>query len=425
MISTLASFLALYTAVFSMLMGMGLLGTLLSLRMTTGGLSPLATGTIQAAYYIGLVIGALSCQRLVQRVGHIRTFAALAAITTATVMLHGLYFSAPFWALLRLITGIANTGLFMVIESWLNERTAPDARGRVFSLYMMLSYLGIGIGQLMLNFGNGQGNGSFFLAGILLSLCLVPVSLTRAISPEMPEPSRFRLTALLRKTPLGILGCFAAGLINSSFYAMGPVFAHAIGLTVSELSLFMSAAVFGGLALQWTIGGISDRFDRTIVLPVLAAMICGMAILVILAAAASFSLLLVAMVLYGGIGFTLYPVAVARGHDLFEPGQVVAVSSGLLLGYGLGASIGPVLAAATMSIAGTPYGLFVFVALVAGTYAALSLWLRTLEAVAIVAVEDQGVFVPMKRTSPVAMVIDPRAEPEPLEEAATDAASLQ
>jgi MFS family permease len=380
--------------------------------MTMAGFSSLATGLVQAAYYFGLVIGSLVCQRLVLRVGHIRAFAALAALATVTVMLHGLYFTPMFWGFLRLMNGMATIGLYMIIESWLNECTVPPSRGRVFSVYMVLSYLGIGIGQLMLNVGDPSGEVPFFVAGILLALCLVPVSVTTAISPAMPQPTRFRLAALLRKTPLGILGCFAAGLINSSFYALGPVFGHAIGLSVSQLSTFMSVAVFGGLALQWTVGSLSDRFDRTLVLPVLAALIAVMAIVVILAAGGSFALLLAAMALYGGIGFTLYPVAVARGHDLFDPGQVVAVSSGLLLGYGLGASIGPILSAGTMSLLGTPNGLFVFIALVGGVYAALAAWLRTLEAVAIVPVAGQGAFMPMKHTSPVAMVIDPRAEPQ-------------
>jgi MFS family permease len=402
----------LYTAVFILLMGMGLLGTLLSLRMTVAGFSSLATGLVQSSYYLGLVLGSMVCQRSVQRVGHIRTFAALAAITTATVMLHGIHFSAPFWAFLRLVTGMANIGLYMVIESWLNECTLPSARGRVFSIYMVLSYLGIGIGQLLLNLSGAAGDAPFFTAGILLALCLVPVSLTTAISPAMPQTSRLSLWTLLRKTPLGIIGCFSAGMISSSFYAMGPVFGHAVGLSVTQLSLFMSAAVFGGLALQWSVGSISDRFDRTLVLPTVAVLITLMSLLVIGTARISFPLLLIAMVLFGGVGFSLYPVAVARGHDLFEPDQVVAVSSGLLLSYGLGASIGPLLGAAMIGVLGTPYGLFVFTAGIAGIYAALTAWLRTLESVAIVPVEDQGTFMPMKRTSAVAMVIDPRAEPE-------------
>jgi MFS family permease len=277
---------------------------------------------------------------------------------------------------------------------------------------MVLTYLGIGIGQLMLNLSGAAGDAPFFTAGILLALCLVPVSLTTAISPAMPRTTRLSLWTLLRKTPLGILGCFSAGMISSSFYAMGPVFGHTIGLTVAQISLFMSAAVFGGLALQWTIGSFSDRFDRTLVLPAVAVLIVLASLLVMATSGVGFPILLVSMMLFGGVGFSLYPVAVARGHDLFEPDQVVAVSSGLLLSYGLGASIGPVLAAASIRTVGNPCGLFAFTGAVAGLYAVLSAWLRTLESVAIVPVADQGTFMPMKRTSAVAMVIDPRAEPD-------------
>ena len=410
MIATLSSFLALYTAAFSLLMGMGMLGTVLSLRMTVAGYSAAATGLVQAGYYLGLVIGSFACHRLVRRVGHIRTFAALAAVTTATVMLHGIYFSALVWGLLRLLTGVASIGLFMVIESWLNECTEPRDRGRVFSIYMVLSYLGIGIGQLLLNMGASGGQTHFFVAGMLLALCLVPVSLTSAISPALPRDTRFDLLALLRRSPLGVLGCLAAGMINSAFYSMGPVFGHAVGLTVPQLSLFMSVAVFGGLALQWPAGLISDRFDRTRALPLLAALIALASGAVLATATLSMTSLLAAVALFGGVSFTLYPVAVARSHDLFEPDQVVAVSSGLLLSYGIGASAGPVAASALMSIVGSPYALFAYTAAVSGLYAVTAVYLRRREAIEIVAVKDQAQFVMMKRTSQVAMVIDPRAE---------------
>lgn len=409
MVATLVSFLALYAAVFSLLMGTGMLGTFLSLRMTMAGHSPLAIGMIQAAYYLGLAIGSFVCHRLVRRVGHIRTFAALAAVTTATVMLHGIFFSAAVWALLRLCTGISTIGLFMVIESWLNECTEPRARGRVFSIYMVLSYLGIGIGQWLLNLGDPYGQTPFFVAGMLLALCLVPVSVTSAISPALPRNTRFSLLALLRRSPLGVLGCLAAGMTNSAFYAMGPVFGHAVGLSVPQLSLFMSAAVFGGLLLQWPLGLISDRFDRTRVLPLLAVLIALASIAVPVSAGLSVAALLVAVALFGGVGFTLYPVAVARCHDLFDADQVVAVSSGLLLSYGIGASAGPVAASALMSVAGTPHALFAYTAAVAALYAATAVYLRRREGLEIVPVADQGQFVPMKRTSLVAMVIDPRA----------------
>lgn len=412
MVSTLSSFLALYSAVFCLLMGVGLLSTFLSLRMSLAGYSTEVIGLILAAYYVGLVLGSVVCQRLVARVGHIRTFAALAAVATAAVMLHGVFFSAWAWGLLRLVTGIATMGLYMVIESWLNECTDPKYRGRVFSIYMVLSYLGIGIGQFLLNVAEPSLPTNFFIAGMLLALCLVPVSMTTAVSPSMPAPSNFNLIKLLKKAPLGIVGCFAAGLSNSAFYAMGPVFGHEIGLSVPQLSVLMSATVIGGLMFQWPVGLASDRFDRTHVLPLLSGLVCVISIGIVITAGIPFGGLLIIMVCFGGAMFTVYPVAVARSHDLFDPCEVVDVSTGLLLSFGVGASIGPVAAAMVMKVLHTPYGVFVFTAATTFLYAIMAYFLRRQEMIEIVPVADQSDFLPMMRTSPVAMVIDPRGEPD-------------
>ena len=275
MASALASFVALFAAVFFLLMGTGLLGTLLSLRMAISGLSAQVTGWVMAAYFAGLVIGSFTCQRLVQRVGHVRSFAAFAAVTTATVMLHGLYFSAFFWGILRFLTGITSMGLYMVIESWLNECAEAHTRGRVFSIYMVLGYLGMGTGQLLLNAGDVRGQELFLITGIFLALCLVPVAVTSSVHPKMSKTVSFNLADLMQRAPLGMLGCLSAGLINGAFYALGPVFSNQIGLTDAQVAWFMTSTIFGGLILQWPVGALSDRFDRTLVLPILAVAMRG------------------------------------------------------------------------------------------------------------------------------------------------------
>lgn len=142
MTSILRSFTALYVAVLILAMGLGLLATFLSVRLTLQGFSPQVTGLILTAYFMGSVAGTFYCRRLIQRIGHIRSFCAFAALATATVMLHAATASAPAWALLRFFTGLSTIGLFMVIESWLNESAPRLTRGRVFSLYMVIYYLG-------------------------------------------------------------------------------------------------------------------------------------------------------------------------------------------------------------------------------------------------------------------------------------------
>ncbi len=409
MISALVSFAALFAAVFSLLMGIGLLGTHLSLRMTIEGFSTQVTGLILSAYFLGLASGSFFCHRVIQQVGHIRSFAAFAAVTTAIVMLHGLYISAIVWGLLRFLTGIATIGLYMVIESWLNECTVPEMRGRIFSIYMVLTYLGIGIGQQLLNLGDVRGQELFFVSGLLLALCLVPVAITRSVQPKLPETTHFNLIALLKKAPMGMLGCLTAGLINSAFYSMGPVFGNQIGLTVAELSWFMTATIFGGIIFQWPVGAFADRFDRTVVLVLLGIGIAVTSLTIMISAKIPVIWLLMSMGLFGGLIFTVYPVSVARAHDLFEAKDIVSVSSALLLSYGIGATIGPIAASGFIGFGQSPYGLFAYFTLVSGMYAVASYLLKRKEKIRIIPAEEHVGFIPIRSTSPVAMVIDPRA----------------
>lgn len=412
MVSTLVSFTTLFVAVLVLMTGIGLLNTLLSLKLTLAGFSPQTIGSILACYFIGLILGSIYGHRLIERVGHIRAFAVFAAVTTAMVMLHGLVVSAAVWAVLRLLAGISTMGLYMVIESWLNECTEPRSRGRVFSVYMIMSYLGMSIGQQLLNVGNVETQELFFLVGFLISFSLVPVAITHAIHPELPPAQSFKIIPYFKRAPIGMLGCLSAGLVNSAFYAMGPVFGHQIQLTVSELSIFMTATILGGLSLQWPVGIISDRFDRTLVLPVLGVMVAAVALLAIFVGGMSYWLMIGVMALFGGLIFAVYPVAVARAHDLFEQKDIVPVSSCLLLSYGVGAALGPVGASTVMTMTGSPYGFLMFVAMIAGVYAVVTWVLRRIEKVEIVPVEAQVNFVPMESTSRIALQMDPRAEPE-------------
>jgi MFS family permease len=279
----------------------------------------------------------------------------------------------------------------------------------VFSVYMVVTYLGMGIGQLLLNVGDLWSQVSFFVIGMLLALCLVPVAVTGSVSPQLPKTAKFNLGALLKKAPLGLLGCLSAGLINSAFYSMGPVFSHQIGLTVSGTSWFMAVTVFGGLVLQWPVGLLSDRFDRSIVVSTLGFLVAVVCVLVIVAAGKSNTLLFIAMAVYGGLVFTIYPVAVARTHDLFEPKDIVPVSSALLLCYSIGASIGPIGASSLMAASESPSGLFAFASIVSGLYGVFGFYLRKKEKVRVVPVTEQVQFVPMRKTSAVAAALDPRA----------------
>jgi MFS family permease len=360
MSKTIRSFGALFAAAFLFLTGNGLLNTLLSTRMAMEGVSVVTNGIVLSCYFTGLLAGSFFCRYLIERVGHIRAFTIFAAITAAATLLHGLYLSVLFWALLRFLCGATTFGMFMVIESWLNECTESGFRGRVFAVYMTLSYLGIGIGQQLLTTGDILGHEPFIIAGVLFALCLVPVSGTAATHPRLPEQKTIRFLELFSQAPLGMLGCMMSGLTNSAFFAMIPAVCTQIGFTVQQLSWVMSITVFSGLAAQWTVGSLSDRFDRTLVLTVIVIAMAVISGFMYLFEETSFMLLAVKMGLWGALMFAVYPISVARAHDLFDGQDTVGVSSGLLLAYSIGACASPLLASAAMAVLKNPFGLFAF-----------------------------------------------------------------
>lgn len=411
MVNALSAFGALFTAVFILLTGNGLLTTLLSTRMAAEGFSTAVTGLVLSGYYIGLLAGYFRCHRLIERVGHIRAFTVFAAGTTAAALLHGLYLSPLFWGFLRFLCGITSFGLFMVIESWLNECTESHYRGRIFSIYMILSYLGIGVGQQLLNIGDIMRPELFTIAGIIFAVCLIPVSATEGVHPQLPQRQKFSFAAIFRKAPLSMLGCMSAGLTNSSFYAMTPVVCTGIGLTMHQLSWVMTVTVFSGLIAQGVVGRLSDRFDRTTVLTAIVIVVALVSGFMFTYGTASFGGMIMGMAALGALIFAVYPISVARAHDIFEGRNTVAVSAGLLFAYSIGSSVSPILASSVMTVLDSPLGLFAFWCLVHVTFAVLALHLKAREKVKIVPVEDQVTFMPMRNTSHVVMALDPRHEP--------------
>ncbi|MEJ2478100.1 MAG: MFS transporter, partial [Desulfobacterales bacterium] len=312
------------------------------------------------------------------------------------------------WGVLRFLAGLSTIGLYTVIESWLNECTDPSFRGRVMSVYMFVSYSGMAGSQYLLNFSTVQDTRMFFIISLLLILCIVPVVVTRSIHPELPRFDQFNIKHLFRKAPVGMLGCLLAGLLNSACYSLVPVFCHDIGLSVTHLSVVMSAAMFGGLALQWPTGVLSDRFVRTYMLSSICLAVALISTVLAFAADYSFFLFMLVMVLYGGLIFTIYPVSIARAHDLFDADDIVPASTVLLLCYCIGATIGPIVASWVMLLLQTGYGFFVYCATVSLVSAIAIFYLRKKELITIVAAEDHSVYVHLKGTSPAAVFIDPR-----------------
>lgn len=392
-----------------LLLGLGLQGTLLSLRANLEQFPLAVTGLVMSAYFLGFVLGAYLCPPLIRRVGHIRAFSIMAAIASAAAIAYSIWITPFTWALLRLISGICMMGLYMVIESWLNSIAPNEQRGQIFSIYMATTLLAMAVGQYLLLLGEVADFELFGISAILMSLALVPIAMTRLTQPELTEGARLKIRSLYGISPLGVVGTLATGLVLGAFWGMTPIFGASIGLDEKGVALLMSATIMGGVLLQWPIGLISDHMDRRKVLgmaALLAALLSMAAFM--MGQRVSLTLHIIAF-LFGGFGFSLYALNVAHVNDRLSQGQVLEASRGLLQLYGIGAMLGPALAGQAMSWFG-PGALQLFVAGVLGILVLFTLY-RMLRREAPPVTEQSG-FVPLSRTSPVVLEMAPMVEEE-------------
>jgi MFS family permease len=368
---------AILAAVGSLILGIsliqlanGYIGTLIGVRLGAAHLEPIVTGIITSAYFAGYATGAVLCHRLIERAGHIRAFAAFAALVAAAILGHALYFHPALWAVLRALTGFGCAGLFVATESWLNAKATTATRGSVFSIYMVATYATFAGSQFMLILAAPTDFTLFALAAILLCLALAVVASTRAEQPIPAPGNRLKPGELALAAPVAVVGCFAAGLITGAFYALVPVFGQSSGRSMLQISSYMALAIFGGLLLQVPVARLSDRFDRRLVAGLVALAFAGLAQGIVMLAGTHW--LLALWLLLGGFMSVIYPVCVAHANDRMPAERAVSVSGRLILISGVGSTLGPLLGSSVMSAFGIR-GLFHYMAVVAALFALFAL----------------------------------------------------
>lgn len=360
---------AAYRPILSLLRGTafllaasGLHGLLLPLRGQEEGFSTAALGLMGTAWAGGFVAGCFLAPRIVRRAGHVRAFGAFAASGAIIALTSGLVINETMWILLRAATGFTMAGAFMVIESWLNERATNENRGTVFGLYMMVTYASIMAGQMMVAAGDVGTQSLFMVTGILFCLSLLPTAVSTAAHPKPLQDVSLDLKGLYANSPVASAGCLLTGVANGAWGTLGAVYGARIGMPTAEIALMMSLVVVAGAAMQMPVGRISDRTDRRYVLAG-ASGACGIVgVLVFLVAPRSGSFVIAMTAAYGAFAYTLYSLAVAHANDHAKPEEFVKVSGGLLLLYGFGTMIGPVIGALLMG-ALRPEALFLATAL--------------------------------------------------------------
>lgn len=338
---------ALLLGVAMLLMGNGLQGTLLPVRGNLETFSYADVGILGAFYYTGFTLGCFAGPYLIARVGHIRAYLALVSLASTIVLLHAIIINPIFWWILRAVTGFCFSVLFVIIESWLNEKSDNRTRGTIFSVYMVINLTVITIGQMMLTLSDPKAFTLFAVASILVSLAGLPVAMTQSQSPNPVPIIRPRLRKLFKLSPVGFIGCFSHGLAGGAIWSLAPIFALNKGLSSGEVGLFMSAIVLGGAAGQWPLGRISDTMDRrkVILFCCICAALAGLS-MSLFYNGTTWSIFVLASI-YGLFAFPVYSLSVAHANDFADKKDYVETSSGLLLVLGFGSIVGPILASIT------------------------------------------------------------------------------
>lgn len=405
--SLIAPISSLLSGVALLLLGNGLLNTLLTLRGVAEGYSTTMLGLIMSGYFVGFLLGTWLATPLVKRIGHIRAFACCAALAAIAALLHLLLIDPWVWLLLRVLYGLGLVTLYMVIESWLNAQAPNEKRGQVFAVYMAVNLGALALAQQLLHLADPVQFTLFAIAAILISAALMPITLTRQAQPSLPETPPSNLRQLWSIAPLAIVAAGLSGLALGAFWGMAPVYASLAGFDTSGVGLLMTATILGGALLQWPIGIYSDRHDRRQVL--LRVVILAVALALIMSLLPAGPLLLGAIFIWGGLAFAIYPIAVAQLIDQLHSDEILSGSASLLMVNGIGSVCGPLLAGVLMEQLGAG-ALPLYFASTLGLLAAYTFY--RLRHVSDLVSGDAAHFTPMLRTSPTVLELMPDAPPQ-------------
>lgn len=407
MAQTLLSVSALLLSVAMLIFGHGLQTTLLPLAADRFYFTDFEIGAISSAYFVGLVLGCLGAPLLIMRAGHIRAFAALVSLMSGAAILHPVLIDPYAWFVIRVVSGFSLAGFYMIVESWLNESATNENRGTIMSVYIVIVFGALILGQVSIASMSIASFVPFAVASVALSLAVMPISLTTAAQPAPITLVRFRPVRLYQTSPAAFVGILLIGVSQGAVFTLSPLYGSQIGLTTNQSAYYAAAIIAGGMIAQWPVGRLSDRMDRRLVLVGMGVATFAAALSIVVFSPTDFPIAMLTAVLVGMFTQPLYAIAVAHAFDHAAQEDFVETSSGMLLSFGIGSIIGPLVASLLMGQIG-PSGLYVTIAAVSLTMAAFVMT-RVLTRKALT--EDEKTDFEYAATAQVGTVISP----EPLD----------
>lgn len=398
MLTVLRTTWPLLLGILLLMVGNGMQGTLLGVRGGIEGIPTSLMSVVMAGYFGGFVLGSLIVPSMIQRVGHVRVFAALGSLISAVLIL---YAAAPHWvawALLRLLIGFCFCGVYITAESWVNASATNETRGQAMSAYFIMQMLGLVTGQVLLNVSDPAGWMLFVIPSVLVSLAFTPILLAQVPVPRFEQIKPMSLPQLYRTSPLGCVGIFLVGGVFSALLGMGSVWGAVVGMDVGQISAFIAAISVGGLLAQYPIGWLSDRLDRRKLIMALSGFGAVVTAVAAIADMGTWGYLLAAA-LVGGVANPVYALLIAYTNDFLDASDMAAASAGLLLVNGAGSVFGPILTGWLMTLIG-PKGFWVYMAVLLVLLTGYGAWRMTRRASPSM---DQSFAVLLPAATPVAV----------------------
>lgn len=393
---------ALLLGMMLLMVGNGMQGTLLGIRGELEGFSTFEMSLVMSAYFVGFLGGSRLAPDMIRRVGHVRVFAALASFISAVLILYPTLAEPVAWILGRVVIGFCFSGVYVTAESWLNNAATNENRGKALSVYMIVQTVGIVTAQALMLVADPSGYVLFVIPSVLVSISFAPILLSISPTPAFETTKPMSLRELFDNSPLGVVGMFLLGGVFSAQFGMSAVFATRIGLSVTELSIFVATFYIGATLFQYPLGWISDRMDRRVLILMVALAGAGGSIVGFLFTD-TYPLLLVAALLAGGMSNPLYSLLIAHTNDFLEYEDMAAASGGLVFVSGLGAVAGPVITGVLMDVVGPP-GFFIYLATLLLMMAGYAGYRTTRRSAA--SAEDTGSFSPvMPNASPLVVEV--------------------
>lgn len=400
---------ALLLSAAILLAGGGLLGTLVAVRAQAEGFALPFIGLLMSSYYLGFIAGCFATPHLVLRAGHIRAFGALAALTAAATLMLAISQNMGLWLVLRVIVGFCFSGLYMIMESWINEKSPNEKRGQILAIFRIVDLVAVTIGQFLLLLSNPAGFILFSIVSILICLSIVPLAMTKALVPQPISHTSLNLQKLYRVSPIAVFSALAVGMTNAAFLGISPAYISLLGYDLVMVSLFISVAIISGALAQWPIGYISDFIDRRLVLLFVAGASLASGLFLGTLGSHSTTLLLLGSCLYGTFGMSIFGLSAAHANDHADAGEFVAISGGLLLVYGIGSIMGPVLATVFMEVI-SPNWLFIYMAIVHSFLLIIGIFRLTRRSPVPAEEQEDYIAIAAAQKTPLFFELDPRSD---------------